>query len=244
MNLEEKRKYVEENLHFLPDFEKKDYDFNFICVFTKNSVGMESGNTAKLEEVVSIVKGRNTPGVDESLKRGIYNHYVSYLKMLDYLKDNPNGEISEEIIKDTHAALMNGVIENGGCYRNFNIKINGSRYVPCDYIKVYDKMHKYVDEVNSYPPTLDRVVWALLQISKIHPFLDGNGRLSRMIMNYCLISIGYLPISIPAKRRNEYFATLELFKVEKNPEPFKNLLIDLLNKEYDRLIELIEPFVK
>ena len=48
-----------------------------------------------------------------------------------------------------------------------------------------------------------------------------------------LISEGYLPISIPAKRRNEYFATLELFKVEKTSVPFTNLLTDLLNKEYE-----------
>ena len=243
MNLSEKKAYVEANLHYLPDFEKKAFDFNFLCVLTKNSVGMESGNTAQLEDVVAVVKGHPSK-LDEGLKREIYNHYAAYLKMLEYLKQHPEGYLDEEIIKDIHEVLVKGIIEEGGVYRNVNISIKGSKYVPCDPIKVYHRMDKYVVQLNEMPNDLDKVVYAHLQLSKIHPFLDGNGRLCRLILNYMLISEGYLPISIPAKRRKEYFATLEAFKVDKTSVPFSNLLNDLLNKEYDRLIELIEPHVK
>lgn len=243
MNLSEKKAYVEANLHYLPDFEKKAFDFNFLCVLTKNSVGMESGNTAQLEDVVAVVKGHPSK-LDEGLKREIYNHYAAYLKMLEYLKQHPEGYLDEEIIKDIHEVLVKGIIEEGGVYRNVNISIKGSKYVPCDPIKVYHRMDKYVIQLNEMPNDLDKVVYAHLQLSKIHPFLDGNGRLCRLILNYMLISEGYLPISIPAKRRKEYFATLEAFKVDKTSVPFANLLNDLLNKEYDRLIELIEPHVK
>lgn len=242
MNLSEKKAYVEANLKFLPEFEKKAFDFNFLCVLTRNSVGMESGYKAQLEDVVAVVKGHPCK-LDEGLKRDIYNHYAAYLKMLDYLKQHPEGYLDEEIIKDIHEILVNGVIE-GGVYRNVNIAIKGSKYVPCDPIKVYHRMDKYILQLNEMENNLDKVVYAHLQLSKIHPFLDGNGRLCRLILNYMLISEGYLPISIPAKRRNEYFATLELYKVEKTSVPFTNLLNDLLNKEYDRVIELIEPHVK
>lgn len=242
MNLSEKKAYVEANLKYLPEFEKKAFDFNFLCVLTRNSVGMESGYKAQLEDVVAVVKGHPSK-LDEGLKRDIYNHYAAYLKMLDYLKQHPEGYLDEEIIKDIHEVLVRGVIE-GGVYRNVNISIKGSKYVPCDPVKVYHRMDKYIAQLNEMENNLDKVVYAHLQLSKIHPFLDGNGRLCRLILNYMLISEGYLPISIPAKRRNEYFATLELFKVEKTSVPFANLLNDLLNKEYDRLIELIEPHVK
>ena len=75
MNLSEKKAYVMENLKYLPEFEKKAFDFNFVCVLTKNSVGMESGHTAQLEDVVAVVKGHPTK-LDEGLKRDIYNHRV------------------------------------------------------------------------------------------------------------------------------------------------------------------------
>ena len=150
----------------------------------------------------------------------------------------------ENKLKDLHEIIMDG-FGNGGLYRNVDIKIKGSNHTPCSYLKVYDRMSKFFYDINSGEKSdLELAAYTHLQIAKVHPFLDGNGRLCRLILNYMLISEGYLPISIPAKRRKEYFATLEAFKVDKTSVPFANLLNDLLNKEYDRLIELIEPHVK
>ena len=160
------------------------------------------------------------------------------------MKAEENKVLTEDFFKDVHERVVSGIIQ-GGLYRNVDISIKGSHHTPCSYIKVYDRMNKFFYDINNYQGTdIERAAYAHLQIAKVHPFLDGNGRLCRLILNYMLISEGYLPISIPAKRRNEYFATLELFKVEKTNVPFTNLLNDLLNKEYDRLIELIEPHVK
>ena len=74
MNIQEKKNYVKENVHFIPEEERQSFAFNFACVLTKNSVGMESGKMATLEEVVSIVRGYNVR-LDENLKRSIYNFY-------------------------------------------------------------------------------------------------------------------------------------------------------------------------
>lgn len=244
MNLQEKRNYVLENLHYVPEEEMKLFNFNFACVLTRNSVGMESGKRASLEEVVSIVRGHNTR-VEETLKRNIYNHYRAYSMVLKYLDENENKELKEEFLKDLHAELTKGILETGGLYRNVNIKINGSMHTPCDYVKVYDRMKKYFNDVNyGERQGIEKIAYAHLQLAKIHPFLDGNGRLARLVLNYFLIKEGYLPISIPAKRRLEYFDLLEEFKVNKNPVPFENFVVELEGKEYDRLIELIEHFKK
>ena len=69
-----------------------------------------------------------------------------------------------------------------------------------------------------------------------------------MLYNDCkhffLIKDGFVPISIPAKRRLEYFDLLEEFKVNKNSVPFENFIDELLNKEYDRMIEMINRYKK
>ena len=62
------------------------------------------------------------------------------------------------------------------------------------------------------------------------------------LMNYQLIKLGYLPIYIPKKMSPEYFNSLEEFKVNKTSVPFMELLEKRLNREYDRLIELIDMF--
>ncbi len=244
MNLEEKRKYVLENIHFVPDEEKRLFDFNFACVLTRNSVGMESGKRASLEEVVSIIHGHNVK-IDETLKRSVYNHYCAYNQMLTFLKENDEKELTEGFLKDLHATLTNGILETGGLYRNVNIKINGSMHIPCDYIKVYDRMKKYFYDVNNTDKDdIAAIAYAHLQLAKIHPFLDGNGRLARLILDFFLIKYGYVPISIPAKRRLEYFELLEEFKVNKNQVPFEEFIKELLNKEYDRIIEMIDRYKK
>ncbi len=241
MDLFDKKAFVNENLHLLPEAERNSFDFNFACVYTKNSVGMESGNTSDLSDVVSVVRGVPNSKINDNQKRDLYNHYAAFYKMQEDLRQS-SGVLTEDIIKDIHTLVVRGVMP-GGLYRNVNISINGSRHIPCDYVKLYDKMHTYIDTVQSIPDSIDKCIYAHLQFAKIHPFLDGNGRVSRLILNYILMSEGYLPISIPAKRRNEYFATLEIYKLEKNVEPFKKLLLELMNLEYDRLIELIEPYL-
>lgn len=240
MNFTEKKAYVDKYINILPDEEREAFDFNFACVFTKNSVGMENGITNRLEEVVSSIRGANN-SVDEMRKRALYNHYNAYLKMLDKIKKDPHLKVSEDLIKDIHKEVMNGIIE-GGVYRNVNIKVNGSMYIPCDHIKLYDRMQKYINELANMPDGLEKAAYAHLYLHKLHPFLDGNGRTCRLVLNFVLIQMGYVPISIPNKRRDEYFKTLEEYKVNKNSAPFIALLQELLEKEYDRLIDLIEPF--
>ena len=106
-------------------------------------------------------------------------------------------------------------------------------------------MKKYIYDVNnSDKGELETVAYAHLQLAKIHPFLDGNGRLARLILDFFLIKYGYLPISIPAKRRLEYFDLLEEFKVNKTQVPFEKFLEELVNREYDRMIEVIDKYKK
>ena len=99
MNLQEKRNYVLENLHFVPEEEKKLFDFNFACVLTRNSVGMENGKRASLEEVVSIVRGYNVR-VDETLKRNIYNHYKAHDMVLKYIEQNVPSQPVSAVVQE------------------------------------------------------------------------------------------------------------------------------------------------
>lgn len=241
MTLEEKKQYVNENLHYIPEDELNLFNYNFACVYTKNSSCIEGKILVSVEDVVSITKGYPVR-IDETLKRSIYNHFRTYEYMNEYLSlDKP---FTEDFVKDLHEKLLEGII-NGGLYRNTNLSIKGSSHTPCDYIKVYDRMKKYYNTLEYYEgSSLQKAAYAHLQLAKIHPFLDGNGRLARLVLNYMLKKEGYLPISIPAKQKELYFSLLEEFKVNKTQTPFEEYLEDLLNKEYDRLIEIINRYKK
>ena len=247
MNLEQKRAYVQENINKVSEEQLRLFNFNFDCVFTKNSCCMEGPDIVSIEDVVSIIRGYQVR-TDEMLKRSIYNHYKAFQMVRDQLEKT--NEITEDFVKDLHEVLVDGLSE-GGLYRNTNLRINGSKYIPCDYVKVYDRMKKYYINVTSpfdivtsargtYSTVLEKIAYAHLEFSKIHPFLDGNGRLARLILNYLLMANGYAPIVIRAKHKERYFECLEAYKVDKTPQPFLELLDELLNKEYDRMIDLID----
>ena len=153
-------------------------------------------------------------------------------------------ELTEDFFKDVHERVCKGII-NGGLYRNVDIKIKGSAHTPCTFIKVYDRMAKFFYDINNFDGTdLELVAYTHLQIAKVHPFIDANGRMARLMMNYQLIKLGYLPIYIPAKMKEQYFNCLEEFKVNKTSAPFMELLDIRLNREYDKLIELINNYKK
>lgn len=241
MNLLEKKQYVNENLKYVPAEELELFNYNFACVYTKNSTCIEGTKLVTVEEVVSITKGFPVR-IDETLKRSIYNHYKAYNFMLEYI--HAGNEFSEDFVKDLHEILLDGII-NGGLYRNTNLCIKGSKHTPCDHIKVYDRMKKYFyDLANFTGNTIQKASYAHLQLAKIHPFLDGNGRLARLVMNFMLVKDGYFPVSIPAKEKQGYFDLLEEFKVNKTQVPFDEYLEKLLNREYDRFIEVIQRYKK
>ena len=82
--------------------------------------------------------------------------------------------------------------------------------------------------------------WTHAEFVKIHPFIDGNGRTSRLIMNYQLMSGGYLPISIPKEERLKYFECLENYALHGDLSMFISLIAALEEKRLDVYIEAIK----
>jgi len=82
--------------------------------------------------------------------------------------------------------------------------------------------------------------WTHAEFVKIHPFVDGNGRASRLLMNYQLAAAGYLPVSVPVERRLEYFDTLEAYACEGDLSPFAALVAGLEEARLDSYITAIE----
>ena len=81
--------------------------------------------------------------------------------------------------------------------------------------------------------------WTHAEFVRIHPFIDGNGRTSRLIMNYQLMINGFLPVSIAKESRLEYYNALEEYAVNGNLEPFSELIGTLEEEQLDIYIKLI-----
>jgi Fic family protein len=198
---------------------------DFLCKLIFSSISFDDSNL-KESDVEKVLKGEFT-GVSADKVLKIINQKNALNKVLSMVENKE--PLNENALKDIHQILCEGTNVIGGLYRNVNISVKGSNHTPCSHEKVYDRMDKYFRfiEDGAKGDLFEYISYIHLQLLKIHPFLDCNGRLSRLVLNYELLSNGYAPVLFLQDVRSDYFKTVEAFKVEKEIVPF----VDFLMKE-------------
>src|SRR5690625_5219002 len=87
---------------------------------------------------------------------------------------------------------------------------------------------------------LEKAVMLHSKFVNIHPFIDGNGRTSRLLMNLELIKAGYLPIIIENEQRFKYYEILDIAAVKQDYIPFIEFIANNEKQELQRYVEIIE----
>ena len=132
---------------------------------------------------------------------------------LDYIKELARGKnpVREVDIRELHRLVVRNRAEVGpGEYRRIGVVISGSEHKPPEPIAVPGLVQKLVNSVNS-ETFIDPIATATYihhQFAAIHPFLDGNGRIARLLMNVILLRQGYPIVSIRREDRPKYYEAL------------------------------------
>lgn len=207
--------------------------------WTYNSNGIE-GNTLTLRETQVVLEGITVGG--KSIKEHLeaINHEQAILFLDELVKDNE--PITEWNIKNIHQLILKEIDnENAGKYRGENVTIKGATHIPPDYIKVPELMEKLIlnyETWNIYHPIIKA---ALLhgELVKIHPFIDGNGRTSRLLMNLDLMNSGYNPVIIKKESRLKYYEALDKAHTTSNYTDFVELVTKLEVEMLKKYLELL-----
>lgn len=194
----------------------KKITIDFLVDFVYNSISFET-SVVSLDEVSRIING-DVSNIEKTKTTIINNNLNGFLFMLNLLEKEE--AFTENKLKDLHEIIMKD-LGIGGLYRNVDISVKGSNHTPPSHIKVYDRMKKYFDTINNPTDNVEeQIAFSHLQLMKIHPFLDGNGRCARIVLNYQLLKNNFSPIILDYSKKDEYFTCLEEFKVNKNILPF------------------------
>jgi len=208
--------------------------------WTYNSNGIE-GNTLTLRETQVVLEGITVGGKTITEHLEAINHEKAILYLDDLVKDKQ--PITEWNIKNIHQLILKEINnENAGRYRKENVTIKGALHIPPDFVKVPELMQKLIlnyDVWNKYHPIIQA---SLLhgELVKIHPFVDGNGRTSRLIMNLDLMNHGYNPVIIKKENRLEYYEVLDKAHITKDYTDFIKLVTKLeieMLKKYLKLLK-------
>lgn len=210
----------------------------FSVKYAHDAVGIEGKNSITLNEAYTLNLAKTLTNRTECEQKELLNHLKAYQMVLEAVKEHK--PMSEELLKDIHQALLEGIM-TGGLYRQVNVGLIGSTHQPPDHVKVYDRMKKYLNKLTEFDgDPIELACYTHLGISKIHPFIDGNGRLARLVMNYYLMKAGYLPVSIAVEHRKTYFDALDIFKETKDMQPMINFITSLLIERYNEYNLAIE----
>jgi len=137
------------------------------------------------------------------------------------------------MVKNYHQTLMENII-SGGFYRDQRVIIKGAKKTPPYGMTMHNEIKYFFETLPEKEKELDSFTLAAYthaEFVKIHPFVDGNGRIARFLMNYQLVKNNYLPININYSQKEEYFKCLEAYANEKNLKPLTNLIIECENQE-------------
>ncbi|MCK6541764.1 Fic family protein [bacterium] len=202
---------------------------------------LDYGETRMVVEQGLTITGKP---LKDSLEAKNLAHAMDFFEELASKTERP---ITAHDVRQIHAAILNGIDNvNCGKYRLSEVEISGSRYKPPTYIKVPDEMEKFCNwleqvTASEYLLTSSPVVLACAAHTwfvYIHPFVDGNGRTARILMNLVLMRHGY-PISIVTRDdRARYYDALETSH-STDLTPFISLICDTLEEsidEYERAV--------
>lgn len=155
-------------------------------------------------------------------------------------KDFGHPTVSESLVQDTYYHLFKPSADAKlidyvtlVSYRNMMVFIRGSSYIPPSYEKLGDLMKSFVALINEIKNPIIKAILAHYLFVTIHPYIDGNGRTARLLMNYFLLGSGYSWLTIRADQRTPYFDALETANTEHDILPFGEFIIGMLEKASD-----------
>lgn len=202
--------------------------------WTYNSNGIE-GNTLTLRETQIVLEGITVGG--KTLREHL--EAINHEKAIEYIEDlvKEKDPVTEWNIKNIHQLVLKEIDDkNAGKYRSENVAIMGATHTPPDHLIVPELMEKLIlnyQKWNKYHPIIKAAI-IHGELVKIHPFIDGNGRTFRLVMNLSLMNSGYLPVIIKKENRLEYYNALDKAHTTGDYTDFvklvTNLEIEMINK--------------
>ncbi len=225
-----RKKYTQE-----PEITKENRYETFTTLFTHDSTSIE-GNTLSLQEAGSLLFEDITP--KGKAVREI-NEIIGHRKAFDFMLSHED-DISRKFIYQLHSMVMKDTIspefkEQIGNYRNVQVFIRGLDWTPPNPKDVPSDMKTLLTWYSKNKDNVHPLITAIyfhVGFEVIHPFIDGNGRVGRLLLNFILHKNGFPMVNIPNKEKHEYYRVLQDAQMEGNLRPFIDFLIKLM-KESD-----------
>lgn len=209
----------------------------FTVEYTYNSTAIE-GSTLTLRETDMVLRGL-TVG-----QKPLRDHMdaVGHKEAFDFVRElvQDRAPLSERTIKQIHYLVLADKKEDGGVYRRVPVKIMGAQREPVQPYLIQSEMERLL---SSYQASTAHIIPRLarfhIEFEGIHPFIDGNGRTGRLLVNLELMKAGYPPIDIKFTDRLAYYRAFDEYESARGPDAMTKLFAGYVNARLDRYLSML-----
>jgi len=208
--------------------------------YTSNAL---EGNTLTRRETALVVEKGITVG-----GKSLVEHLeaTNHAHALDWIRDqalHPISHFKESELLRLHERILQGIGSgHAGFYRSVPVRLAGSRTVLPNPRKVSDLMDEFHQWMQGAPDLhpVDFAAEAHYRLVTIHPFVDGNGRTARLLMNLILLHFGY-PLAIIRKReRGVYLDALEKAQTGGSSQDYLQIIYKAVNRSLDLYLKAVQ----
>lgn len=238
--LRDKRDRCRQVEELVPQVTAESLERAFEISYTHNSTAIEGNTLTLIETKLLLEDGISVGGKDLREIFEQVNHQAAFRYVKECIAEKR--PLDEKIVKDIHQILMDHIMP-GGIYRDVNVYISGARHTPPSPMEMYRQIKDFYLDLHwkgSDMNPIELAAWTHAEFVRIHPFRDGNGRTSRLIMNYQLMASGFPAIDIAKEQRLEYYDALETYAVEDDLGPFAEMIAELVEQRLDQYLALAD----
>ncbi len=211
----------------------------FLIEFTYNSNAIE-GNTLTLKETALVLEGMTIDQKPLKDHLEAVGHRDAFLYVQDIAtKDIP---LDESVVKNIHALVLMDRPEDKGIYRRIPVRIMGAYIQPVQPYLIEPKITELLAEDKFRRDTMnpiERIARFHLEFEGIHPFIDGNGRTGRLLLNLDLIRNGYPPINVKFTDRKRYYDAFDAYYRDGNADEMINLIARYVDEQLDEYFRVL-----
>ena len=210
----------------------------FTVEYTYNSNAIE-GNTLTLRETDLVLRGLT---IDQKPLKD-HMEAVGHKEAFDYVRElvKENAPLTENVIKQIHYLVLADKKDDRGVYRRIPVRIMGAHHEPVQPYLIEPRMEQLLlDYAASEEHIVTKLARFHIGFEDIHPFIDGNGRTGRLLVNLELMKAGYPPIDIKFTDRAAYYNAFDEYHVKHNLSAMESLFAGYINARLDTYLRILK----
>ena len=211
-------------------------EFTVEYIYNSNAI---EGNTLTLRETDLVLRGLT---IDQKPLKD-HMEAVGHKEAFDFVTElvKEKCEINERVIKQIHYLVLADKKDDRGVYRRLPVRIMGAAHEPVQPYLIVPKMEELL---RNYLASEEHIVTKLarfhIEFEGIHPFIDGNGRTGRLLVNLELMKTGYPPIDIKFTDRIAYYNAFDEYHVKHNLKAMETLFAKYINERLDIYLKMLQ----